>query len=101
MKVRYLIENGKTEIHLSDVSDWKLFDRIADLIESELKCQWVEKADGLDQRYWDFIIEESKLTLHLEHYLGICIFPAIGNENLVEANQMVRKIGEYFEAHSD
>ena len=100
MNVRYLIENGNTEIHLSDVSDSKLFDRIAELIEREFKCQWAERADGLDQRYWDFVIDGSKLTLHLEHYLGISIFPALGNENLVEANQMVRKIGEYFEAHS-
>ena len=100
MKVKYLIEDGKTEAHLSDTSDWKQFDRIADIIENEFNCQWAGKADGLDQRYWDFVIEDSKLTLHLEHYLGICIFPAIGNENLLKANQMVRKIGEYFEAHS-
>jgi hypothetical protein len=32
----------------------------------------------LDQRYWDFEAAGGRLTLHLEHYLGITLYPTAG-----------------------
>jgi hypothetical protein len=98
MLVTYIEEGGKTEAHLSDQSDWRLFNRIADLIAKEFNGRWVEKLDGPEQRYWDVVIGGVKLTLHLEHYLGISLFPAKGHEGDAAANQLVRKIGAYLEA---
>lgn len=67
-------ESGKSELHISPESNWTLFERIAEVLERELNAVWVEKADGIDQRYWDLKIGNEVLTLHLEHYLGISAF---------------------------
>jgi hypothetical protein len=95
MKIEYKTRNGKTEAILSEESDWELFDEIANLITKEFNVKWVGKADGLDQRYWDFEIENLKLILHLEHYLGIRLFPTKDDN----ANHLVQRIGNYLEAN--
>lgn len=97
MKVKYKSENGKIEANLSEYSDWELFNRIADLIAKEFKGNWIEKADGIDQRYWDIEIENVVLTLHLEHYSGISLFPAKAND--VNAKFLIQRIGNYLEAN--
>ncbi|MEE5103044.1 DUF3630 family protein [Pseudomonas alliivorans] len=61
------------ELHISDVSDWALFNAIAATLEQGLGGEWLLKADGLDQRYWDLAVEGGVMTLHLEHYLGIML----------------------------
>lgn len=100
MLVKYSTEGGRTEAHLAGRADWKLFDRVADLIGKEFNCRPVEKLDGLDQRYWDLAFGDVKLTLHLEHYSGISLFAAKDNENISAANQLVQKIGAYLEANA-
>jgi len=67
-------ESGKSELHISSESNWTLFERIAVDLERELIGFWLEKTDGMDQRYWDLKIGNEVLTLHLEHYLGISAF---------------------------
>lgn len=96
MKIRYLPENGTIQAILSEESDRDFFNRIADFIGDEFNGHWLEKLDGLDQRYWNVKIESVVLTLHLEHYLGISLFPTKAND--AEANNLVQKIGEYLEA---
>src|SRR5215467_11397217 len=64
------------QIEVSDRSDWALFDRIAERLQAGLGGEWIERIDGLDQRYWDFEVAGGKVTLHLEHYLGIRIYPS-------------------------
>ena len=98
MIVRYITEGGRTEAHIAGDSGWRLFTRIADLIAKEFNGCWVEKLDGPDQRYWDVMISDVKLTLHSEHYLGISLFPAKGQENHSAANKLVREIGAFLEA---
>ena len=98
MRVEYTNRGGRIEAQLSDQADWKLFNRIAKLIQKEFNGTWVEKLDGLDQRYWDIVIGNIKLTLHLEHYLGISLFSAKEDNNLSEANKLVHRIGESIEA---
>ncbi|WP_235661510.1 DUF3630 family protein [Pseudomonas coronafaciens] len=46
---------------------------MARVLEQRLGGRWIEKLDGLDQRYWDLLVDENTLTLHLEHYTGISI----------------------------
>lgn len=60
-------------IEVSGKADWELFEEVARVLEQGLGGRWKEKLDGLDQRYWDLLVDEHTLTLHLEHYLGISI----------------------------
>lgn len=60
-------------IEVSEEADWKLFEDVARVIEQGLGGCWKERLDGLDQRYWDLLVGERTLTLHLEHYLGISV----------------------------
>lgn len=95
MEIKYNSENGKFEANLSEDSDWNLFNRIADLIANEFNAYWIEKVDGLDNRYWNIAIESIILTLHLEHYLGISLFPKYDD---VKAKFLIQRIGNYLEA---
>ena len=98
MPVTYMTKGGRTEAHLSGDSDGRLFERIAGLIADRFNGRWVEKLDGLDQRYWDVEIGGLKLTLHSEHCLGISLFPAKEGANDPAAHRLVREIGAYLEA---
>lgn len=61
------------EIRISDSADWDLFENLAKIFEKDLGGYWKERLDGADQRYWDLVVEEQVLTLHLEHYLGVSV----------------------------
>lgn len=91
MKVEYSTDGkGRCEALISKNSDWRLFDKVAGLIVKKFKGRLVEKLDGPDQRYWNIEVEGEILTLHLEHYLGISLFPRDK-----DANEVVRTIGNY------
>ena len=66
------------QIELAQQSDWSLFDRIARILEAELAGAWGDRVDGLDERYWDLNASSGRLTLHLQHYLGISLYPTGG-----------------------
>lgn len=66
------------ELMVSDESDWYLFEEIAGILELALDGSWTSRLDGLDQRYWDLSARSGRLTLHLEHYIGIRLFPLDG-----------------------
>ncbi|MCP5020880.1 MAG: DUF3630 family protein [bacterium] len=66
------------QVEVSPESDWKLFDCLATKLAGRLAGKWCERLDGLDQRYWDLQRDSAKITLHLEHYLGITVYPTDG-----------------------
>jgi len=66
------------QLELAGESDWALFDRIAGVLEVELGGTWIERLDGLDERYWDLSTGSGRLTLHLQDYLGISLYPTDG-----------------------
>jgi hypothetical protein len=72
--------DGETyrQIEVSDRSDWSLFERVAKRLTSGLRGRWIGRVDGLDQRYWELEAAGGRVTLHLEHYLGITIYPTAG-----------------------
>ncbi|MBA6119281.1 MULTISPECIES: hypothetical protein [Pseudomonas] len=78
-------------IEISEHADWKLFESVAHKLERGLCGYWKEKIDGLDQRYWDLMVGEQTLTLHLEHYLGISVCVP---DNSDEMAQRVRALVE-------
>jgi hypothetical protein len=65
---------------------------VADAILSKFKGKLVEQLDGLDERYWDIEIGKKIITLHLQHYLGIMLFP----EDKA-GNDLIREVGTYLE----
>ncbi len=72
--------NGTThrQVEVSDTPDQALFDALAADLSASLDGRWSARVDGVDQRYWDLECDSGKITLHLEHYLGISIFPTDG-----------------------
>ena len=97
MSVKYLAQGRRVEVHLSEESSWKLFDSIAAAIVHQFGGRWVQQLDGLDQRYWDLKLNDVLLTLHLEHYTGISLFPAQEPGDLTAANSLVETIGAFLE----
>ena len=96
----HLSENdGKANLFITDRSDSELLNRIGTIIHNEFNGEWLLKANGLDQCYWDIKIESSVLTLHLEHYLGIMIFPAEDSGDITRDNALLERIYNYLSSH--
>lgn len=93
--------SDRLELHISDVSDGALFKEIGEILRRGLDGSWLEKLDGLDQRYWDLKVRESILTLHLEHYLGIMLFPSPECEGTSDANTLIEKAHQLLSAYPD
>ena len=87
--------SGRLELRIFDDSNWPLFKEIAGVLEREFRGTWLEKIDGLDQSYWDLRIGNSILTLHLEHYLGIMLFPASETPDKAAADSLLIQIHEF------
>jgi hypothetical protein len=89
---------GNVLVWVSRESDWTLFERAANLLAEASRGRWLRQADGLDQRTWDLVVGEVKVTLHLDHYLGISLYPADGNRDTGEANDLVLRMGRFLGA---
>lgn len=62
------------EYKITKDSDRQLFYDIAKYLESEIGIIFIDKIDGLDQKYWDFELATVIFTLHLEHHLGLSVY---------------------------
>lgn len=80
------------EIILTEQSDSSLFIRLADRIVSEYKATIIKKLNGLDEVYWDFLVESEIITLHQQTYIGISIFPKDLERSTAKANRLAEKI---------
>ena len=80
------------QIVVSDESDTDLFRATAECIESSLPGRWAARIDGLDQEYWVYESNGGKITLHLEHYLGIPIFPTDGGDADSSSLQLLEEV---------
>ena len=92
MKVQYSWKDQRYEAAISEDADWLLFDGIACAILTRFNGELVEQLDGLDERYWDIKIGKKIITLHLQHYLGIMLFPEDKT-----GNDLIRDVGTYLE----
>ena len=79
------------QICVTDEADWGLFNWLAVLLEKELDGEWVEKLDGVEQRYWDLEAGEGKITLHYEEYLGLMVNPTQLAEASPESLDLMEK----------
>jgi hypothetical protein len=87
------------QIEVSTSSDWALFDAIAAELRLALGGRWSARLDGLDQRYWDLKRRSGKITLHLEHYLGISIYPAEGSDASPASLAMLDQAFEFLSSY--
>ena len=82
-------EPNRGELTISKIPDWRLFERVAARIEARLDGEWVERVDGLDQRYWDFRNGKAIITLHLEHHVGIVAYVAHDAEDVAASELLL------------
>jgi hypothetical protein len=91
------VRNGDhgREVVLSTVADWPLFDEIAAAISTEMRGGWVERVDGLDERYWELRVDQALVTLHLQHYLGIMLFVSTNATDRRSSEAMVDRLAVF------
>lgn len=87
------------QIQISDDDDWKLFEYVAGVLEMSLQGHWTQRLDGTDQRFWDLGVRSGRLTLHLEHYLGIMLYPTAGADANSESLALMEKAYSLLSRH--
>ncbi len=61
-------------LEITKTPNSRVFTQVANFIVNKLHGELIKQLDGIDQSYWDFKINESIVTLHSEHYLGISVY---------------------------
>lgn len=83
----YKDASDRLSIKLTDSDSSALFNQFAQRLVAKFHAEIIEKLDGLDQRYWDFKIEDTEETivvLHSDNYMGISVHVENGsNDNLL------------------
>jgi hypothetical protein len=97
MSIEIRENKGRVEAHLYRKSDEALFQQIADAIISRFGGKWTKQLEGFDQKYWDLQIGGVVLTLHLEIYTGIYLFPHHDTKNVEAANSLVIYIASFID----
>ena len=97
------IELKEKEICFDQNHDFDLFDFVFKEISKNYETKVLKELDGLDQRYWDLLINGSKFTLHYENYLGVSLSIS-GVKNLMPNNKrkalsMLEEIYNVFKIH--
>jgi hypothetical protein len=92
-------DSGRLELRIFDDLNWPLFHEVAEVIEREFFGTWLKKIDGLDQAYWDLRIGNSVLTLHLEHFLGIMLYPSTETPNKADADFQLMQIHKFLSTY--
>jgi hypothetical protein len=85
--------SGRLELDLLDEPDWGAFEDFADNIVRTFNGSYAERVADLDTCYLDIVIGGQTVTLHLQHYMGICVFAAEE-----AADGMIQNIGNYLAA---
>ncbi|WP_421807127.1 hypothetical protein [Flagellimonas sp.] len=93
-----------SEILISDEPDGGLFKSISDRLTTEFKAELIDRVEDLDSKYFDFKIKDKVLTLHLQNFIGITLFPKELNNSTVKSNLLAESIGfklKYSTSHFD
>ncbi len=75
------------EILISEQIDNSIFDVFVKVIIQEFKADLVHQVKNQDVRYYDFLIGEEEITLHMETFVGITLFPT----KLEKADEVTQK----------
>ncbi|KQC31493.1 hypothetical protein [Flagellimonas eckloniae] len=82
-----------SEILISNEPDSGLFKSLSDRLRTEFKAELIDRVEDLDSKYFDFKIKDKVLTLHLQNYIGITLFPKEPNDSTVKANLLAETVG--------
>jgi frataxin-like iron-binding protein CyaY len=82
-----------SEILISIEPDSELFKSLSDRLRAEFQAELIDKVEDLDSKYFDFKIKDNVLTLHLQDYIGITLFPKDLNDSTEKANLLAEAIG--------
>ena len=63
------------EILISEHTDEDIFDVFVKIFIKEFEALLVHQVKNQDVRYFDFLINEKEITLHMETFVGITLFP--------------------------
>jgi hypothetical protein len=80
-------------VEISADADSGLFKNLMKRLVTEFDAKLLNHIHDLDTDYADFLIENEKLTLHRETFIGITIFPTeLGDAN-PQANAVAEQVG--------
>jgi hypothetical protein len=86
-----------SEVKVTDSSDWKEFERINAEFVRVFSAKSVAVADGLDEAYYDYMVRETLVTVHLQHYLGISIFLRSPQNASFEDREVLSQIRAHYQ----
>ena len=86
------MEHLYTEVLISANADPAEFENLVNRLVSEFDAKIVNHARDLDTDYVDVEIQNEKLTLHRQAFVGISIFPTALDHASRQANILVEKI---------
>ncbi len=81
------------EILICAYSNDLLFDLLADSIISDLTGELINQLQNEDSRYHDFLIGREHITLHMNTFIGITIFPTELNLANDESEKITEIVG--------
>jgi hypothetical protein len=82
--------SGRLQLDLLDEPGWSAFVDIADDIVQTFDGTYGERVEDFATCYLDIVIGGRTVTLHLEQFMGICVFAAEE-----EADGIIQNIGNY------
>jgi cellulase/cellobiase CelA1 len=88
------------QIEIAERSDWSYFERVADILVVGLAGTWIDRIDGLDERYWDLAAGSGRVTLHLQHHLGITLYATTGMDSDAASRKLLDEAYTLLLAHS-
>ena len=86
------MEHLYTEVLISANADSVDFENLVNRIVSSFDAKIVNHARDLDTDYVDMEIQNEKLTLHRQNFVGISIFPTALDHASEQANALVEKV---------
>ncbi len=94
------------EVLICEYPDDALFDIFLHRIIKDFKGHLLHKVQNQDVRYYDFLINQIQITLHMETFVGITVFPTELNQSNHETQNTITTIGMnlkllYDKHHSD
>ena len=73
--VRLITTEGYPTIEAAEDCGFDFFYQTAQKLETVFQAEFVQKIDGFDSLYYDFLYRRAALTLHYNVYQGLCIYP--------------------------
>ena len=81
---------------LSESANEYLFYFFVELLENQFNARFTLKADGFDSKYFDFIIDDYEITIHLQFWIGIELFPTSDFNEIIDQegiNDFINSLG--------